>query len=76
MFEVKTADFSLSPVYKAGIGLVDPGKGISLRFPRFIRVRDDKTEATSSEQIVGFYRDQLGGKGNGNEGDADDGFEY
>lgn len=58
LFEVLTADLSLSPVYKAGASSY--GKGISLRFPRFIRLRDDKTpeEATSSEQVVEFYESQ------------------
>ena len=42
---------SLSPIYKAAIGKVESDKGIALRFPRFIRHRDDKTvdQATNSE---------------------------
>ena len=58
LFEVLTADLSLSPVYKAGSGTYD--RGISLRFPRFIRLRDDKgvEDATSSEQVIEFYESQ------------------
>lgn len=59
LFEVLTADLSLSPIYKAGNSAY--GKGISLRFPRFIRIRDDKDveDATSSEQIVELYESQV-----------------
>ncbi|AGO13488.1 AaceriACL155Wp [[Ashbya] aceris (nom. inval.)] len=63
LFEVLTADLSLSPVYKAGRDVY--GKGISLRFPRFLRIRADKsvTDATSSDQIVEFYQKQAHSSG-------------
>jgi DNA ligase-1 len=46
-----SADLTLSPVYMSAYGKVESGKGIALRFPRFIREREDKNpeQATSAD---------------------------
>ncbi|KAK7528675.1 DNA ligase [Phyllosticta citriasiana] len=77
VWEVKSADLTVSPRYRAAIEELGVGKGISLRFPRFIRVRDDKKpeEATSSDRVADMYRAQeVNKKSKGPS--ADDGWDY
>ncbi|MCJ1358860.1 MAG: hypothetical protein MMC33_008860 [Icmadophila ericetorum] len=80
IWEVKTADLTLSPRYKAGAKTLGDsnGKGISLRFPRFIKKREDKKvdEATGARQVVEMYQAQESVAGAKGTTGVDDDFEY
>jgi DNA ligase-1 len=60
VWEVAFADLTLSPTYTAAIGLVSEERGLSTRFPRFLKVREDKSieEATEAEELATLYRKQ------------------
>lgn len=64
VWEIKGADFTLSPVYPAAQGLVSE-RGISVRFPRFIKLRGpaDKSpeNATTANELADMYRNQFHG---------------
>ncbi|KAH0537342.1 hypothetical protein FGG08_005858 [Glutinoglossum americanum] len=60
VWEVVFGDITLSPVYTAAIGLVSEERGLSLRFPRFLRKRDDKgiEDASTAGFLAGLFHRQ------------------
>ena len=64
---------TVSPVSVAALGTISQTRGLSLRFPRFVRVRDDRAVegASTADFLASMYREQRG-KGKDKSG-ADDG---
>ncbi|RGP68264.1 DNA ligase 1, partial [Fusarium sporotrichioides] len=60
VWEMAFADITLSPTYTAAIGLVSEERGLSLRFPRFMKKREDKSleEASTNDFLAGLWRKQ------------------
>eukprot|EP01043_Picozoa_sp_COSAG02_P071210 COSAG02_NODE_12921_length_1472_cov_1.114348_1_plen_113_part_00 len=60
VWEIQGAELTVSPNYLAAFGLAVAERGLSLRFPRFLRVREDKDPegCTSSTQLADMYRAQ------------------
>lgn len=61
VWECRAADLSISPVHTAGMGRRAEGRGIGLRFPRYLKIRQDKNteQATDSQVILGMYDQQF-----------------
>ncbi|KAM5459225.1 ATP-dependent DNA ligase Cdc17 [Microsporum canis] len=84
VWEVKAADLTLSPRYSAASDEVmgntggSTAKGISLRFPRYIKARDDKKpdQATTTKAVAEMYRRQESVTKDASKGAVDDDFEY
>ncbi|MCE4609214.1 MAG: ATP-dependent DNA ligase [Desulfurococcales archaeon] len=59
--EILGAELTLSPLHTCCLGQVKSGVGISIRFPRFIRWRPDKSpeDATTEQELFELYRRQL-----------------
>jgi DNA ligase-1 len=74
VWEMAFADITLSPTYPAAMGLVSDERGLSLRFPRFLRVRGDKSidEASSADYLALLWRKQMEKKAAASSSRADD----
>jgi DNA ligase-1 len=61
VLEVLGAEVTLSPVHRCAFGNLREGAGLAIRFPRMVRIRDDKgpSDATTSVEIEDMYRRQL-----------------
>lgn len=59
--EIIGAELTLSPLHTCGKGVMRPGVGISIRFPRFLRWRSDKKaeDATTVDEIIEMFKGQL-----------------
>ncbi|PCH43768.1 DNA ligase/mRNA capping enzyme [Wolfiporia cocos MD-104 SS10] len=60
VWEIRGADVTLSPVSVAALGLANKTRGLSLRFPRFMKVREDKNieDASTPQFLADMYRTQ------------------
>ncbi|KAL2039509.1 hypothetical protein N7G274_007781 [Stereocaulon virgatum] len=67
VWEMAFADITKSPTYLAALGLVDEDRGLSMRFPRFLKVREDKSidEASTADFLaeLWFKQEAKGGSG-------------
>lgn len=59
VIEISGADLTVSPVHTVAQGKLKKG-GIALRFPRLLRIRDDKTaeQATTVQEIWDMYKER------------------
>ncbi|OJA13073.1 hypothetical protein AZE42_01894 [Rhizopogon vesiculosus] len=74
VWEIRGADITLSPVSLAALGMVSSSRGLSLRFPRFIKTREDKLlgQASTVDFLAQMWKGQQG-KSATAQGGTDDG---
>jgi DNA ligase-1 len=62
VIEIRGAELTLSPVHTCAMNVIRQRSGIAIRFPRFTgKYRVDKSaeDATTTEEIIEMYRNQL-----------------
>jgi DNA ligase-1 len=62
VIETRGAEITLSPIHMCAMNVIREGSGLAIRFPRFTgKYRVDKSpeDATTTQEIVEMYRNQL-----------------
>jgi DNA ligase-1 len=59
--EIIGDEITLSNVHPTGYGAIRENSGLSIRFPRFVRWREDKSieDITTAEEVVEMYKQQI-----------------
>lgn len=67
--EVVGAELTLSPIHTSAWNALKDGAGLALRFPRFLKWRDDKQaeQATSLDELVSMFKQQAQRRKGGDE---------
>ncbi|XP_021862658.2 DNA ligase 6 isoform X3 [Spinacia oleracea] len=60
VWEIRGADLTVSPVHKAAVAIVHPSRGISMRFPRFVRSLSDRRpeDCSTSTEVAEMFHSQ------------------
>ena len=60
VMEIQGAEITVSPVHTCALGVIEKDSGLALRFPRLVKIRDDKTaeESTTTNEIIELYKMQ------------------
>ncbi|PTD94681.1 ATP-dependent DNA ligase [archaeon SCG-AAA382B04] len=58
--EVEGAELTKSPVHTAGLDRIEEDKGLAIRFPRYLNLREDKSpdESTTVSELMEMYENQ------------------
>jgi len=61
VLEVNGDEITLSPVHSCAFDSIREGSGLAIRFPRMVRMRDDRgpEDATTVKELVELYKRQL-----------------
>ncbi len=60
VMEIQGAEITVSPIHTCAYNVIEKDSGLALRFPRLIKIRDDKKpeDATSTKEIVEMFKMQ------------------
>ncbi|WP_337861169.1 ATP-dependent DNA ligase [Ferroplasma sp.] len=60
VMEIQGAEITVSPIHRCAYGIIEKDSGLALRFPRMVKIRNDKNaeDATTTNEIIELYKMQ------------------